>query len=182
MANRINMKRKHFIWIIAVITVINLSAAGTVLYHMKFHERESEEELFEAERRPMPPEARPGRFLRDKLNLSPEQHTQFRELRRDFHSQANNLTYQMQIKRNEMITELAKENPDTSKLKKIAGDIGDMHAELKGLTIDYYMGMKEICTPEQEEELYKIFKVLINRDENLPIPGRVRNRGPNPNF
>lgn len=174
------MKRKHFIWIIAVLTVINLSATGTVLYNIKFQKEDLERKVYEQELEPGPPDVKPGRLLREKLNLSPEQHQQFRKLRRSFHTQANKLSYEMQIKRNEMITELAKEDPDVQKLKQIARDIGDMHTELKELTMDYYLGMKEVCTPEQEEKLYRIFEVLINRDGGMPMPGRGRGRGPNP--
>ena len=167
-----------------MLTVLNLSATGTVLYNMKFQKENLEREFYEQGDKPVPPDVGPGRFLREKLNLSQEQHEQFRELRRNFHVRANELTYEMQIKRNEMITELAKENPDLQILKQIARDIGDMHTELKELTMDYYLGMKEVCTPEQEEQLFRIFEVLINRDNTLPMPGRGRGRGrgPNPYF
>lgn len=174
------MKRKHFIWIIAVLTVINLSAIATIYYHVNFQEEAPVREFYGPDSEPGPQDVRPGRFFREELNLTPEQHMQFRDLRRNFHMQANDLTYKMQIKRNEMITELAKEEPDIAKLKQIARDIGDMHTELKELTMEYYLGMKEVCTPEQEEKLYRIFEVLINRDGGMPMPGRGRGRGPNP--
>ncbi len=174
------MEKKHFIWIIAILTVINLSALGTIFYHIKFQENPEEKELSMPDREIGPPDVRPGQFFRDELNLSVEQRQQFRDLRRNFHVQANELTFEMQIKRNEMITELAKDDPDVAKLKNIARDIGDMHTTLKELTMEYYLGMKEVCTPEQEAKLYKIFEVLINRDGGRPMPGRGRGKGPNP--
>ncbi len=166
------MKRKHFIWIIGLLTVINLSAIGTIIYHIKTEDKAEVEQTYQQPNDSRRPQDRLGRFFREELELSMEQHQQFRSLRRDFHIQANELTFEMQIKRKEMITELAKEKPDIPMLKDIARNIGDMHTELKELTIEYYLGMKEICTPEQEEKLYKLFEVIINRDGSMPMPGR----------
>jgi Spy/CpxP family protein refolding chaperone len=170
------MKRQHFIWIIVLLSVVNLSAVGTIIYRERIQPEATIESPPPQQRRMRIPEGRLGHFFREELNLSPEQHLRFRELRREFHMKADDLTFDMKLLRNEMITELAMEHPDSLVLQEIAEKIGNNHTRLKELTIDYYLGMKEVCTPEQEEKLFEIFDVIINPER----PGRGRRHGAGP--
>ena len=81
-----------------------------------------------------------------------------------------NLLYQ--TKRNELMTELGKENSDTIFLHTLAIEIGDMHNKLKHLTFKYYLEMKNICTDEQKEKLFQIFKEMMNQDAEIKMPDK----------
>ena len=170
MINKIN--KGILIWIIVILAVTNISTVGTIVYHLYFQEnvvQNSNLDQIDI------PESHLGRFFRDELDLNSNEHQQFRNFRQNFHEQANILTNKMQIKRNEMMTELGKENSDIIYLHTLAREIGNLHTELKQLTIEYYLKMKNICTPEQTEKLFQIFNAMINQEAEIKIPDKKQN-------
>lgn len=160
------------IWIIVILAAINISTVGTIVYHIYFqgntiqNSNSSQIDI---------PDSHLGRFFRDELSLNYEQHEQFRDFRQKFHKQANILSNKMQVNRNELITELGKENSDTVYLHALAREIGEMHEELKYLTFEYYLEMKNICTDEQKEKLFQIFRAMINKDDQIEMPDKKQN-------
>ncbi len=157
------------IWIIVILAATNISTVGTIVYHVYFQENTVQKN---SSVQINIPDNHLGRFLRDELNLNSEQHQQFRNFRQNFHEQANLLTRKMQVKRNEMMAELEKVNSDTIHLGKLAKEIGNMHTELKHLTFEYYLEMKNICSDEQKEKLYQIFKAMVNQDAEIKMPDK----------
>ena len=59
-------------------------------------------------------------------------------------------------------------------LSNLAKEVGDLHTELKMITIDFFLGIKKICNPEQSEELLVLFQNLIQNDQ---APGGRRGEG-----
>lgn len=157
------------IWIIIILAATNISTIGTIIYHAYFQEntiQNNNSEQIEI------PDSHLGRFFRDELNLNYEQHQQFRNFRQKFHKQANIVTVKMQVKRNKLMVELGKENSDTIYLHKLAEEIGNLHEELKHLTFDYYLEMKNICSEEQEEKLFQIFNAMTNQGSEIKMPNK----------
>jgi Spy/CpxP family protein refolding chaperone len=103
-----------------------------------------------------------GRLLSRELQLTPEQMSKFREFRKDYYPYVHMIYDSLHLKRHEMLKELAKENPDTVILLSISKDIGIMHADLKMATNNFYLNMKNVCTPEQQEKLNNIFEAMLN--------------------
>ena len=58
------------------------------------------------------------------------------------------IEYDLSELRTELINELGANNPDRSKLENIASLIGENHQKLKEETIRFYLGMRDVCTPE----------------------------------
>jgi Spy/CpxP family protein refolding chaperone len=110
------------------------------------------------------------RFFREQLNLTPEQMDVFRDLNRNFNRNGNNINAELQRLRIEMVQELGNENPDSARLDSISITIGNLHAQLKQLTIDYYLDMKENCDEEQQKKLNEIFMSLLKEDEDVSLP------------
>ncbi len=159
---------KILIWVIIILAVTNISTVGTIIYHNYFQQATDCNE--ETTNKIDVPDTRLGRFFREELNLSNEQHQQFRTFRRNFHYKANNITQKMQILRNDMLTELKKENSDTVYLHKLAKEIGNLHTELKHLTFEYYLDMKNVCNDDQKEKLYQIFNSMMNKNAEIKMP------------
>lgn len=164
------------IWIIVILAATNISTVGTIVYRVCFQEN-----TIQNNSTPQinVPDSRLGKFFRDELNLNSGQHQQFRTFRQKFHKQANILTAEMQVKRNEMMAELGKDNSDTIYLHTHAREIGEMHTKLKHLTFEYYLEMKNICTDEQKEKLFQIFKAMINQDAEIKMPDKKQNNSEN---
>jgi Spy/CpxP family protein refolding chaperone len=162
---------KKILWIaIIVLVIINLSVLGTILYRVQKAKAVKEARIeFE-------PGNQPWRCYRNELNLTDNQHLQFKQFRMEYQRKANQVTHQMRYNRQKMITELGKKESDTTTLHQLAFELGEMHAELKHLTFEYYLQMKSVCTPEQKDKLFIAFSDMINKDNNLNIPNRHRGR------
>ena len=60
-----------------------------------------------------------------------------------------------------MLNELAKPNPSTEELNKIATSVGHLHKALKTQTARHLLNIKKVCTPEQSKKLEKMFIDLL---------------------
>lgn len=160
---------RTLIWVIVILLATNLSMAITFLYHKQQDKRslkQTEESKIE-----VPAEQR-TRFFREQLNLSLEQVNQFRDLNRNYNRTARDITFQLEKLRTEMVEELGKQEPDRELLNTLTKTIGELHAQLKNATIEYYLGMKTACDESQKVKLNEIFKSMLKQNEDVKLPGR----------
>jgi small-conductance mechanosensitive channel len=160
---------RTLIWVIVILLATNLSMAITFLYHKqqdKSSSMQTEESKIE-----VPAEQR-TRFFREQLNLSLEQVNQFRDLNRNYNRTARDITFQLEKLRTEMVEELGKQEPDRELLNTLTKTIGELHAQLKNATIEYYLGMKTACDESQKVKLNEIFKSMLKQNEDVKLPGR----------
>jgi len=168
-------KYRILIWIIVILVATNLSTIGSFYYH-----RMTEAKTPEA--KPESQSAIPGeqraRFFRDQLNLNDEQLDQFREINRTFNRTARTIETNLAQLREDLITELGTQNPDSTRLNQMAIEVGNNHRELKQVTTTFYLNMKKICTAEQQAKLHEIFQSMLNKENqiNLPKPGNQGGR------
>lgn len=170
---------KTLIWIIVILVATNLSTIGSFYYH-RANEGKQTTESKPGGQTTVPGEQR-TRFFRDQLNLDNNQIESFREINRNFNRTARDIEMNLADLRKEIVDELGKSSPDSEKLDRLAEEIGNNHSELKQVTTRFYLNMKKICTPEQQEKLYTIFQSMLTKENqiNLPQPGYMRGRGPN---
>jgi len=168
-------KYRILIWIIVILVATNLSTIGSFYYH-RISEAKTPETKQENQNA-IPGEQR-TRFFRDQLNLNDEQLDQFRENNRTFNRTARGIEMNLTQLREDLITELGKQNPDSARLDQMAIEVGNNHRELKQVTTSFYLDMKKICTPEQKVKLHELFQSMLNKDNqvNLPRPGNQGGR------
>jgi Spy/CpxP family protein refolding chaperone len=90
------------------------------------------------------------------------------QLKESYRAKARVLFNRMDDKRFEILDELSNDKPDTILLKKLSDEFGNMHSQLKLLTIDFYLDIKEISTPEEQEELNHYFRFLLKMENPKP--------------
>ena len=135
------------------------------------------------------PDSQLGRFFRDELSLSNQQHEQFREFRQHYNQSANTTLQEMQTIRNEMIKELDQEHPDRVRLDMLANEIGEKHKDLKEETFDYYFNLQSVLNTEQRARMVIIFQSMLTdegyvkthtthgNDQNKQRQGKGRGQG-----
>lgn len=111
-----------------------------------------------------------GRFFKDELGLSSEQHQHFRTFRQTYHTESNHLLSEMKTIRESILTELKSTNPKRKKLDDYAQSIGKMHIHLKQLTYDYYLNMQSVLDEEQKKRLAIIFQSMLSEEGNAKTP------------
>jgi Spy/CpxP family protein refolding chaperone len=170
-----NNRSKILIGIILILLVINVSALATFLYNnyskqRRFNEIRKTQEQVQI--------SGVHRYMREELKLTDDQFKQFNEIGRSNFINSRDIAFKLDEKRIEFIDELTKDNPDDEKLNSLAREIGDLHYELKMNTIKHYFEFKELCNPEQQKALEKLFMKMIQREDRFPIgrPERERDR------
>ncbi len=163
-------KYRILIWIIVILVATNLSTIGSFYYHQKNETKSTD--LKQVDQNAIPGEQR-TRFFRDQLNLNAEQIDQFREINRTFNRTARGIETNLSQLREDLITELGTQNPDSTRLNQMATEVGNNHRELKQVTTTFYLDMKKLCTAEQQVKLHEIFQSMLNKENqiNLPRPG-----------
>ena len=169
-------RSKLLIFIILLLVATNISTIVTVWHKTN---NQSEQYNIVSDNNIDQPRLQRGRHFRDELNLSPEQFRQFRQFRQQYHPIVHDLKTQMNYKRVELLNELSKVQPDTLILNQISIDIGVMHTEMKMATNAYFINMKSVCSPQQQEKLTEVFKAMLNPKNNMNMPNQGRqNRFP----
>lgn len=162
------MEKAWFRWAVIILTVVNISMIAGFTYRAYMDKPpEGPQSL------PELPDRGFGRVLQDSLGLTHQQHLKFRQARRTFHVNARKIAVNLQRTRLTLLQEMSSPKPDSSQLQALADSIGWYHSELKKLTVDFYLELKQECSPAQKEKLYGVFRALMHAD-HIKMPGRPR--------
>ncbi len=145
-------KKNVLIWVVIILLIVNISAIATIFIQV-FSDRRPECGFFLDE---------PPKHIVKKLKPDEEQIEYFSELHNTFREQTRDIIIRLNEKREEMLTELSSNDPDTVRLKEIAEEYGKLHKHLKMNTIDHFLKMKKKCTPSQEKELNKFINEILS--------------------
>lgn len=148
-------KKNLVIISIAVLLIVNIAAISTVLYltykRPPMPERSSRESM---------------RTVQDNLKLSKDQKIAFKTYQNDYQEETKDVFIEMHKKRVMMMDEFSKEIPDSMLLYDLAKQTGNLHHELKRLTINHLLDLKSICNKEQFRYLEGMFRKKIMDDES----------------
>ena len=175
-------KKQLLIGGLILLFVINIAALGTIIYQNQKYKVPVEEE--ENSKRSWDDSRKGNRekdyrhkghkddgyekrrgnrfdhFIKDELNFDEDQYSKFLDLREKNKEKQHNIVRKLSQKRKEMMSELSAENPDTTKLKQIAKQIGELHEELKKGTINHFIQVKAICNPSQKEKFNELIQKM----------------------
>ena len=192
-------KKQLLVGGLILLFVINIAALGTIIYQNQQYNtrqdfREEPERSWRDSRREKrydkhmhkdrddrSHQRRGNRFdhyIKDELNFSESQFDKFIELRVGNKDKQHAIVEKLAKKRKEMMKELSRSNPDTTKLKQIAEEIGSLHKELKNKTIEHFMEVKQICNPSQKEKFNDLIRRMEEHHEPRYSPGS--RPGPHP--
>jgi Spy/CpxP family protein refolding chaperone len=95
--------------------------------------------------------------LKLKLNLSPEQVREFKDIRMSFFKDERKLMHTIRLQRDSMNAEMFKKHTDDYTVKTLAKNISDNILEMEMLRFEQSKELKEKCTPEQLDK----FEALV---------------------
>ncbi|HMT73006.1 MAG TPA: hypothetical protein PKA77_02995 [Chitinophagaceae bacterium] len=167
-------KTQILTWAVVFLAVTNAVTIGTILYH---NYQESQEKTNVAINSADGSNMINGRYLRQTLGFDAEQIASFREINQQFRPAVYDLTILIDSLKTNMFSEMQKSSPDTVLLRKLSASIGEMHGQLKYETYNFFLRLKNICTPEQAKELEKTFQPLFKTEGITHPPYRHRYRG-----
>ena len=156
------------IWVIVILAATSLSMGTSFWFHKQQDKKAAGQQNTQIE---MPSEQR-TRFFREQLELRQEQMDIFRDLNRDYNRSARRISMQLEELRIKMVEEMGTKNPSQDELNSISENIGNLHSDLKKVTIQYYLDMKEVCDEDQQEKLNEIFLSMSKSKDDVSLPQR----------
>jgi len=163
-------KNRLAFWGVGLLVIMNISALATVW----FQQHRAQELLSRPEsRRSEPPQHRVNQFLKDELKLTDVQAGQFAEYQKQHFDNARKIQDAIRDLKQELFHELSTRAPDTVKAEKLAAAIGVKQSELEKMTFHHFLGLKRLCTPEQQVKLDALFGELSRMldPRHKPPPG-----------
>ncbi|NOZ60538.1 MAG: hypothetical protein GXO74_02545 [Calditrichaeota bacterium] len=138
------MKKKLFILGLILLTIINLSAFGTLTYR-KYCQRSTACPMTEAK-------SLRGQAICQKLQLTDNQIKQMREMSYGFHSKADSLADVLKEKRLKLLDLLNENHATKSQILTYVDQINLLQKDLQFEVINYLLNQKEILSPEQQKK------------------------------
>jgi len=154
------MKKKFIIYALLILTVINLAALGTFLFHR-----------FRGCARSWAGHRQPECFdqVKQELSLSADQIVKFQEYRKAFHAELDSLSAQQNDLRRQLVQELAATTPDRTRLSGINERINRLQIEAQEKVIKQLLDVKAILSPEQQK---KFLAIILQRLTSQTGPGK----------
>lgn len=165
---------KYWKWAVIILIVLNIFTVGSFIYHR-----------YSETKKPSPSisidstdDGNPinGRYFKNEVGFDDNQMEKFRGINRTFNHKANKIIYGLDSLKTELYTELNTPTPDTVKLNTLSDEIGLNHAQLKKITNSYYLNIKSIATPQQNEKIKTAFYKLYT-DEDVHARRKHNHRG-----
>jgi Spy/CpxP family protein refolding chaperone len=152
--------KKKIIYLIIIITVINLTAMGTVIY----------QRWLNTDQIPyMPTQAAMFKQVKRELGLSPAQIDRFKEIRHDLHAGIDSLNQSLEGRNRVLLQEIWQPQPDAARIDSLLNRISQLQMESQQLVIGHFYQFREVLTPEQWQTFYGIVAEHFS--------GRMRNPG-----
>lgn len=155
------MKKRIMIYLLVIVTLINLSSLGTIIYLKWAAKNDMSESVL-----------RNNRFgiMKEELELTPLQLDRFEKIRTELHSRLDTLDTKFTSLRKEMLSEIWQtQEADSQKIENILEQFSKLQSEVQRWIVQHFYKYKEVLTPEQSEIFYKIVSERF--------PGQQRNPG-----
>lgn len=157
-------KHNILVWAVVFLAVLNLATLATVLFHANRSTNAVSVQPFSGRSADATTGNFSGQYFCHHLNLSDKQLNAFQSLNAGFRQQAREISEQLDAVREKMMLEMASDQYNTDRLDMLSDSIGRLHGDLKKLSYRYYLDMKNICNPQQQEKLNQLFRPLFIND------------------
>jgi hypothetical protein len=152
-------REKILWWVVSLLVVLNATIIITIMY------RNSQVQILE---RTIVVETGTASMSRQHLcqilDLCARQKCQFCPKHTAFKAETDRIIWQIDEEKHLLFKEMQKCCPNADELNRRSENIGNLHTELKKITVDFYRTIYEICcTQEQREKLRQVFEPLFER-------------------
>lgn len=161
------MKKRITFYLIVLVTLINLSSLGTIIYLKWVAKNNASFSVL--------PENR-FEIIKEELKLTPQQVEQFEKIRTGFHSKLDTLDTKFETLRKEMLNEIWQSEADSQKIESILEQFSRQQIESQRWVVQRFYRFKEVLTPEQSEKFYKILTERFQGQQRNPGLSQMPNR------
>ena len=170
-------KYKSALWILIVMTVMNVTFLATIGFNNYKSNRIAKEVKATSVKTESEVIPFSGRYFCEALAFTPEQMAKFRAFNPIFRQCTKQIAIDLSEKREKMMAEMVSGNPDTILLKNLSAEIGALHSQLKIITFRYYSDIKKITNNEQQKKLADLFSKMFLNDIQVEQQGNGEPQG-----
>ena len=153
-------RNRLLFWALIILVVINLSALGTIIYQNYFSRSCPFPQPLVGAQTSEPNLEHFHHFMHQRLNLSDQQEETLKKLDTRHFEATRIILDSLQQLRGLMLNELERDRMDTVLLDSYAQKVGLLHCNLKRITTAYFIGIKAMCTPDQNKKLNLFFSKM----------------------
>lgn len=165
-------KTKFLTWAVILLALLNLTTILTIYFGNESKNIDEDSIIIDPEASPLS-----GRYLRSRLNFDASQMEVYRNQSRKFRTSANIVIHNLNQYKQLLSKELNEEVPDMQQINNYSDSIGIAHAQLKKVTSQFYLDLRQICNQQQCEGLREIFSPLFMDNPHMQGQGRGAGRG-----
>ena len=159
------MKKRITIYLVVIVTLINLSSLGTIIY-LKWIAQNNMPVGVRSENR--------FEIVKKELQLTTQQLVQFEKIRTELHSKLDSHDTKFSTLRKEMLKEIWQtQKPDSQKIENILEQFSQLQLETQRWIVQHFYKFKEVLTPEQAEKFYKIISERFPGQQRTPGLSRM---------
>jgi Spy/CpxP family protein refolding chaperone len=139
------MKKKVFLLILALLTVFNISAIGTIIYNNYFSSNSisaNEDKYIST--------------LKDSLKLSEKQCGKMKECNNCFQKNCSSLSHQLKMQRNHLIGLLKNDSTNNIKINNTLLKIDSLQSSLLREIVNNLLTQKEILSDQQRQKFFSM--------------------------
>lgn len=164
-------QNKILIWIIIILVVINLGTlTGTWILNFsgKHHKEMSKSREPKSDKK----FREPGRFemFGHELKFDSGQKERFNEIETEHHKEMKMIADSINEKKEQILTEITKQEPDTAKVEILFTEIGKYQSSVEKEIFRHFLKIKMLCNDEQRTRFDNLIKDIIDRNKIPPPP------------
>lgn len=142
-------------WVVILLLTLNVVTIGTIIYR-SYHPLAPPTITIEQDTPPLN-----GAFFRNELHFDDSQMALFKSENQKFKAKAVVTVGEIERLKQDMFKVLDSDEPDEAKIRSIAEEIGKQHRKLKIETAQFYLTLKQMCRPDQQDKLSTVFRPLF---------------------
>jgi len=160
-------KNNVVFWLLIFLVGVNISALITII-------------VLVSKKAPVinqQPAINPGNAFTKTLSLSPGQTGKVETILNNYKNLTEPISMDIRNHRIQILEELAKKNPDKVLLTRNVKEISMLQTQMQDASINQYMALKEICTPDQCQRLSALYYELYGCQGQGPGMGKGKGPG-----
>ena len=161
-------KNSIIIGVLVLSVAVNLAIVGTMWFY-----KPKPEQNVPGQNEIKRPSTNHSQVIANNLNFNKEQEDRFNKMRAGYTEQTRNNKIALKNHYNKIMDELKQEEPQRQLLDSLAKEVGKLHEEQQQSTINHFIALREVCSPEQYDQLQRMFsKGMKNGQRRLELEQR----------
>lgn len=162
----ISTQKKFLTWMVIILVIVNIGVIGWLVYNNYQMRNSFPNNTFRSQNDTNQRanfRQNPGHYLGQEFNFNTAQQETLQSLSSEHRLKMSPLRDSIQVCRRAMIEEITNDQPDKDFMTTCATKIGKYHTQMNQRTINHFMEIKQLATPEQKQDINRFLERAAQR-------------------